>query len=348
MRSGLDNEVAHEAQFAIDLDRWAIDMLLAGDELLPRLYWHLERADSVDIATAFIGIRATKVGRSISQALCNVAFRGGNVRVIVGSMNEGKDQQQKLDDMSVLAGCGVAVREHDYRFHAKTYIFHHTLRRQSRWFSARGADAYGWVGSANLSGAAFKDNRELMVETADTEDVRGLDDWFIQNWRDAAIRKVGHSRPWSEIDDERAGLPVGVAAASRASFEEFRCTEVRMAPLSATSGVYWHTHVLQEKLPGLKKDKSDFRMIRVPEAHDPLERKPIPYAVLLSFVGSPATPRALQSQVAPQHAIKLRIGTESCGIYCSASIEELRREEGKRDWWTAKLRITSPLKPIQP
>ena len=196
-------------------------MILQKPDLEQRLKWNLDRAISVDIATAFIG-------EPSSNLLKTVADYPHRIRVVVGTMSQGRSADgDRRRAIRSWARKGVSIREHNGSLHAKTYIFHHR------------DGARAWVGSNNLTTSAFRDNDELTLETSDQHDIEELESWFDNRWKASASRKVrSHPSKSDLLGDAPFATPVRFISDGREI--DCRFAAVYMTA-SNTPSIYWCT-----------------------------------------------------------------------------------------------------------
>lgn len=137
-------------------------MLLHGEALASRWNQLVATAAELDIAVAWI----TSEQRVI-QLLEFARMPGRRLRVITGVHDylTSAVALRRLHENGVLR---IAVPEKDFKFHPKLYIF------------TTGDSQKCWVGSANLTGAAFGGNVELVYEYNDDGTAS---EWFNRQWK---------------------------------------------------------------------------------------------------------------------------------------------------------------------
>jgi PLD-like domain len=136
-------------------------MLLQKDNLAARLDVLLASATAVDIAVAWI------TSEHLTDQLLKFAARPGcRLRVITG-VYDYLTSASAIRRLHALGVVRIAVPTDNYKFHPKLYLF--TI----------GNTRTCWIGSANLTQAAFGGNVELVYECGDTG---AAATWFESEW----------------------------------------------------------------------------------------------------------------------------------------------------------------------
>lgn len=136
-------------------------MLLQRDVLTTRWDELLSAATKLDVAVAWITSE-----QRVAQLLEFVHIPGRRLRVITG-VHDYLTSATALRRLYEIEALRVAIPEKGCKFHPKLYIF------------TTGEARKCWVGSANLTGAAFDGNVELVCEY---DDDGAASEWFNRHW----------------------------------------------------------------------------------------------------------------------------------------------------------------------
>ena len=133
------------------------------DHLLPHLLLHLDRANSCDIAVAFL---LDSGARLIVHHLQDFLARGGSARILVGDYLDVTDPValRRLADLDGDLTFRVYQSQNGIGFHLKSYTF------------IAGAEGVSFVGSSNLSQAALTTSIEWNYKVVSSYDVEGYDE----------------------------------------------------------------------------------------------------------------------------------------------------------------------------
>lgn len=132
----------------------------AEDPLLPHLILHMDRADTCDIAVAFL---LDSGARRIVEHLKDFLARGGSARILVGDYLD-VTEPVALRRLSDLQG-NLSLRVYQSQskgFHLKSYAF------------LAGPEGVAFVGSSNLSESALTDSIEWNYKVISSHDQRGF------------------------------------------------------------------------------------------------------------------------------------------------------------------------------
>jgi len=138
------------------------------DPFLPHLAGHLARANSVDVAVAFTMYQGLE---QLDPYLRDILGRGGRIRYLTGDYLESTDPSalRALLDLKESAGGRIDNRVFETSsgstFHPKAYIV--------RYASGQGV---AFVGSSNVSRAAFASNAEWNYRVVSSTDAAAFDD----------------------------------------------------------------------------------------------------------------------------------------------------------------------------
>lgn len=174
------------------------------DPFLPSLLQAINHADDIAIATAFI--RMTGI-RLIQTALEDAISRGSRVRILTGDYL-GVTDPQALRYLMLLQEQGADVRVFESQgvtsFHMKAYLFTRNLNSEK-------GEGCAFVGSSNISKAAFVSGLEWNLKIDQSEDFGRFD--RILNEYEAlyghdSCKELSHS--W--IDDYIKRIPHAVVA----------------------------------------------------------------------------------------------------------------------------------------
>ena len=136
--------------------------LIKGDEdhFLPHLILHMDRADTCDIAVAFL---LDSGARLIVEHLKDFLGRGGRARILVGDYLDVTEPMalRRLADLEGKLSLRV-YETHTKGFHLKSYIF------------LAGGEGVAFVGSSNLSATALTTSIEWNYKVVSSQDTRGF------------------------------------------------------------------------------------------------------------------------------------------------------------------------------
>jgi len=132
----------------------------AEDPLLPHLILHMDRADTCDIAVAFL---LDSGARRIVEHLKDFLARGGSARILVGDYLDVTEPiaLRRLSDLQGKLLLRV-YQSQSKAFHLKSYAF------------LAGPEGVAFVGSSNLSESALTDSIEWNYKVISSHDQRGF------------------------------------------------------------------------------------------------------------------------------------------------------------------------------
>ncbi|MBM3346601.1 MAG: DUF3427 domain-containing protein, partial [Betaproteobacteria bacterium] len=170
--------------------------LIKGDEdhFLPHLIVHMDRADTCDIAVAFL---LDSGARLIVEHLKDFLARGGRARILVGDYLDVTEPiaLRRLADLQ--GNLSLRVYEtHTKGFHLKSYTF------------LAGLEGVAFVGSSNLTASALTKSIEWNYKVVSSHDVRGFAEiraGFEALFTDYAA--VAASAAWIDQYERRRGTP---------------------------------------------------------------------------------------------------------------------------------------------
>ncbi len=206
------------------------------DPFLPHLTGHLARATSADIAVAFTMFRGLE---HLDPFLQDVLRRGGRIRYLTGDYLESTEPAALRRLLDIRTDTGARIDSRVFQtgsgstFHPKAYIVRY-----------EGGEGIAFVGSSNVSEAAFGNNAEWNYRIVSSVDARAFQDVaesFEELFTHPATLPLSHD--WvTEYERRRHQYPFRVAANDG--------LEVREAPFAVVP------HVLQaEALTALQSTR---------------------------------------------------------------------------------------------
>ncbi len=163
-RGGVRHVIPAKANYLTDATTATHDqqLLIKGDEdhFLPHLILHMDRADTCDIAVAFL---LDSGARLIVEHLKDFLGRGGRARILVGDYLDVTEPiaLRRLADLEGKLTFRV-YETHTQGFHLKSYIF------------LAGGEGVAFVGSSNLSASALTTSIEWNYKVVSSQDTRGF------------------------------------------------------------------------------------------------------------------------------------------------------------------------------
>ena len=173
------------------------------DPFLPHLAGHLARANSVDIAVAFTMFQGLV---QLESHLQDVLSRGGRIRYLTGDYLDATDPAalRRLLEIGAAAGGRIDARIFQTgsgrTFHPKAYIARY-----------EGGDGVAFVGSSNVSQAAFGNNAEWNYRVVSSTDTPAFQD-VAQGFEELFVHR-GYRDSHERVD---SGVPAAAGGASQA------------------------------------------------------------------------------------------------------------------------------------